>query len=350
MSGDLIVVRDSVRSMFAAQARLDDARLNGASRSAWAELESLGMTGVGVSEELGGSGGTLTDAATLVFEVGRQAVAVPLAETTMLAGWLDGLAGWSWTGSAETVAPLDPAHARCVIDGNELWLDGSLRAVPWGRVAQRIVVLAEADGTTVQAAIDPSQREVVQFDNIAGEPRDDIRFDALRLSPAQWAYSVVDRDAVRRRGALARSVAMAGAMTAVFDLTVGYAAARKQFGRPISKFQAVQQLLARLAEEVVTAVTAARAAVDAVESGFGTLATMAAKIRVSRSATHVARLAHQIHGAIGVTEEYQLQALTTRLWCWRDDFGNEAEWSAALTALTLSDSASLWDTLTSRTS
>ena len=350
MSSDLVMLRDSVRAMFAKQAKSVGSGLPGTSNEAWSELELLGMTGVGVSEALGGSGGTLTDAATLVFEVGRHAAAVPLAETIMLAHWLDAIGGWRWTGGAETVALLDPAHASCTIDADELVLSGSVSAVPWGRVAQRIIVVSEVGGRTVQAAIDPSQVDVVQFDDIASEPRDNIRLDGLRLPRTQWTVSAVNREAVRRRGALARTVAMAGVMTAVFDLTVHYAGAREQFGKPIGRFQAVQQLLARMTGEVAIAITAARAAVDAVESGNGALATVTAKIRVSRSATNVARLAHQIHGAIGVTEEYRLQLLTNRLWCWRDEFGTEAEWGAVLATSLLGDASSLWKTVTATTS
>jgi acyl-CoA dehydrogenase len=346
VSADAALLRDTARSLFSAQKKLAGEGSPGGAGATWDELESLGMTGAGVSEGLGGSGGTLSDAATLVFEAARHAAAVPLAETTMIAGWLDELASWSWTGGPETVALLDPVPARCSLDADAMVLDGELLAVPWGRVARRVIAFAECDGKPVQAAIDTSRVIVVEVDNIAGEPRDTIRLDGLRLAPTEWAFSAVDRQAVRRRGALARSVAMAGVMTAVFELTVGYAQDRVQFGRPISRFQAVQQLLAQLAGEVAIAVTAARAAVDHAESGDGALAAVAAKIRVSRSATNVARLAHQIFGAIGVTEECELQALTNRLWCWRDEFGTEAEWGAVLTTSMLGDASRLWETIT----
>jgi acyl-CoA dehydrogenase len=349
MSADAALLRDTARSLFAARKGQDGEGSSGAWAATWEELEQLGMTGAGVSEAIGGSGGTLTDAATLVFEAGRHAAAIPLAETTMVAGWLDELAGWPWTGGAETVALLDPTRARCSLDVDSLLLDGEVRAVPWGRAARRVILVGQCDGKSVQAAVEAGRFALDEVDDIAGEPRDTIRLDGLRLAPAEWAFSVVDRETVRRRGALARSVAMAGVMTAIFELTTGYAAGRTQFGRPINRFQAVQQLLARLAGEVAIAVTAARAAVDDVESGGTGLAAVAAKIRVSRSATNVARLAHQIHGAIGVTDEYELHTLTNRLWCWRDEFGTEAEWGAALTASILGDASGVWEMITANT-
>jgi acyl-CoA dehydrogenase len=57
----------------------------------------------------------------------------------------------------------------------------------------------------------------------------------------------------------------------------------------------------------------------------------------------VARLAHQIHGAIGVTEEHRLRQVTLRLWSWREEYGNEAFWEARLGALPEDP----WDTVLS---
>ena len=65
------------------------------------------MTGIGISELSSGSGGTLLDAATVVFEVSRTATAIPIGETAMLGGWLSGLVQWEWTGAAETAALAD---------------------------------------------------------------------------------------------------------------------------------------------------------------------------------------------------------------------------------------------------
>src|SRR5258708_24840373 len=136
-------------------------------------------------------------------------------------------------------------------------------------------------------------------------------------------------------GATVRSVETAGALEAVLALTVRYANERIAFERPIAKFQAVQHNLARLAGEVAAAMTAAHSAADAIahaerfdDAIF--LEATAAKIRSAEAAQEGAAIAHQVHGAIGFTSEHILHRYTLRLLAWRDDFGNESYWAAAL--------------------
>ncbi|HET9664840.1 MAG TPA: acyl-CoA dehydrogenase family protein, partial [Burkholderiales bacterium] len=132
------------------------------------------------------------------------------------------------------------------------------------------------------------------------------------------------------------------------ELAVHYAQERVQFGRRIGQFQAVQQELARFAAEVAAAVAAALSAAGAMERGSDvTLAVASAKIRTAEAARAGALIAHQVHGAIGVTDEYPLHHATLRLWSWREEFGNEAEWAATLGGLMQKRGADgLWPALT----
>jgi acyl-CoA dehydrogenase len=97
----------------------------------------------------------------------------------------------------------------------------------------------------------------------------------------------------------------------------------------------VQHNLARLAGEVAAAMTAAGSAADAIaraatfDDGIF-LEAAAAKIRCAEAAAEGAAIAHQVHGAIGFTKEHVLHRFTLRLLGWRDDFGNESHWAAAL--------------------
>jgi acyl-CoA dehydrogenase len=133
-------------------------------------------------------------------------------------------------------------------------------------------------------------------------------------------------DELRLRGALMRSVQMVGAMERILALTVAYASERHQFGQPLNRFQAIQQLVATLAAEVALAA----AALDAVLADPTPRRIGIAKIAAGRSAGVVAAIAHQVHGAIGFTQEHQLHRFTTRLWRWRDEYGTEAAWSESL--------------------
>jgi acyl-CoA dehydrogenase len=187
--------------------------------------------------------------------------------------------------------------------------------------------------------------------NIANEARDTLRFDGLALSAdaARPVGDGVSRAGLYQRGALARATMMSGAMENAMDLACTYAQQRVQFGRPISKFQAVQHNLAVLASQTAAAVAAANMGIqslnrDAERQAF-TIAM--AKTRVGEAATLVCELAHQAHGAIGFTKEYALQLSTRRLWSWREEFGSDPEWAARVGAYFCGQGADeLWPILT----
>jgi acyl-CoA dehydrogenase len=147
---------------------------------------------------------------------------------------------------------------------------------------------------------------------------------------------------------------MAGAMGQALALSIDHVNTRQQFGRPLGKFQAVQQSLAVMACEVraVGAAAAAMAArLDAV--GLDTSAAgfeiAAAKLRANRAVGVVTAIAHQVHGAIGFTREYELNRVTIPLMRWRGTDGNDAHWAQAL-GRQVADlgGRGLWETLTAR--
>ncbi|MFB9743737.1 acyl-CoA dehydrogenase family protein [Pseudonocardia sulfidoxydans] len=133
---------------------------------------------------------------------------------------------------------------------------------------------------------------------------------------------------------------------------VGYAGEREQFGRPIGRFQAIQQQLALAAAEVAAGGAAAESAArvvvrDGITAPTAELAVAAAKVRTGQAATEVARVAHQVHGAIGFTREHDLRLTTTRLWAWRDEDGTDGDWAQRIGDLTLAAGADgLWPLVT----
>ena len=155
------------------------------------------------------------------------------------------------------------------------------------------------------------------------------------MKPIAVAPANLDQTALMLMGCTVRSVETAGALEAILDMTVRYSNERVAFERPIAKFQAVQHNLARLAGEVSAAMTAAYSAADAIAraNAFDDvvfLEATAAKIRSAEAAQEGAAIAHQVHGAIGFTNEHILHRYTLRMLSWRDDFGNESYWAAAL--------------------
>jgi acyl-CoA dehydrogenase len=148
-----------------------------------------------------------------------------------------------------------------------------------------------------------------------------------------------------------RSAQIAGAMQAALALAVDHANTRKQFGRPIGRFQAVQQQLAVFAAETSAASVAAAAAARAVDRrGLAAAAFEigCAKITVGEAATRGAAIAHQVFAAMGITEEHQLHHFTRRLWSWREEGGSEAFWARRIGQEAQALPGALWPFITAR--
>jgi acyl-CoA dehydrogenase len=303
----------------------------------WSVLEETGLALAGVPEEAGGSGGALAEAAAVVRIAAAHAVPAPVAETALLGGWLLAEAGFSVPSGQLTALALDEGSLRR--QGSGWVLDGRARRVPWARGAAALAVLA--DGHV--ALVSPQAAAVELGENLAGEPRDDVSFEGVSLADddVRSAHNAIDAEALRVRGALARAIGLAGALEQILDLTVFYANERRQFGRPIGRFQAIQHSIALLAGEVA----AARGAVDLAVERPEALWVGIAKVRAGDAATQAAAIAHQVHGAIGYTEEHELHHLSRRLWAWRDEYGSEEEWAVRVGTIVASTDG-LWPLLT----
>jgi acyl-CoA dehydrogenase len=331
----------------------------------WQRLEDGGFTLLGIDESHGGSGGGLLDAVAVLEQAGRHAVAIPIAETMLLAGWLLGEVGLDIPAGPLSFGPTTSGLASLTLEpgpSGEVIARGQLELVPWAGSATHIVAVAQR-GQTFQViripmsaaggdgADDPDRAVRIEPGlNVAGEPRDRvilnglvIEVDAMAELPAGW-----DHSQLQRRGALARAVMMAGAAQTVLDQTRSYTAVREQFGRPLARFQAVQQSLAALAAEVTAVQLSADAAAVALANDDPTarVAVASAKAYASAAAGTIASIGHQLHGAIGFTQESQLGLFTTRLWAWREEFGNELAWRGTVADLGFQRDADFWGLLT----
>lgn len=290
----------------------------------WAAVEEAGFGAALLPEAAGGFGGTVQEAMGLVRVAAGHAAPIPLAET-MLAGWLLAQAGIEVGSGPATIGPVRAEdRIEAVREGAGWRVRGTVRRVPWGRMA-RLVVMVEAQGGSVVVDLGVKAGEVTQGANLAGEPRDTVVIDRIVAAEAVGPGGA-GVATLRAAGAALRTNQIAGALGRVLALTSGYVQTRVQFGRALGKFQAVQQSMAVLAGQAAAAQAAADLAADAFAAGMCPVVIGAAKGRAGEAASVAAGIAHQMHGAIGFTQEYELQRLTRRLWSWRDEFGNESEW------------------------
>ena len=319
----------------------------------WRALDDAGFPSALVCEDKGGAGLGWTHAFSLLDAVGRHAAPVPLAEA-LGARWLLAVAGLAIPAGLAVCIPANQLGTKDM-PGGRVELSGVLHRVPWGRAASILVILADHESGPRLVALDNNKLRGSwrAGSNLAGEPRDTLHLDVPLTAP--WHSAPLGAQALYALGAATRSAMMAGALRGVLDLSIDYANLRHQFGRPIARFQVVQHQLALLAAHCAAARSSAEAAFEALDHALARtpatpqndMAVQAAKIRCGEAAGLGASIAHQTFGAIGFTEEHVLHHYTKRLWSWRDEFGNEAFWSAKLGQQTLqAGPEALWPALT----
>ncbi len=285
----------------------------------WAAVEEAGLLRSLVPEAAGGFGVAVADALSLLRVAGAHAVPLPLAET-MLAGWLLAGANLAIPDGPMTVGPVRDGEALAWTAGR---VTGTLTRIPWARDVAHLVAVAGDQLVLIGReafTIEPGE-------NIAREPRDTVHVDGAAIAAGPAGVTGSDLIAA---GAAMRTQQIAGALTRLTEMTTQYAQDRVQFGRPLGKFQAVQQNLAVVPGQTAAAAAAADLSAQAVAEGLKILPIAAGKARAGEAAGIAAAIAHQIHGAIGFTLEHNLQFLTRRLWSWRDEFGKDSVWQRRL--------------------
>ncbi|WP_123028728.1 acyl-CoA dehydrogenase [Mycolicibacterium stellerae] len=303
----------------------------------WNALAGSGLTRVGLVEELGGVGGELSDAVSVIARAAQAGLDGPLTEPLLMAGHL---AASSGTALPEGTLSVGIARVSWLgsLPGDHLDIASTTAGDTTG-CEHLWVVGRTAGGGTALLRTQPDH---------AGRAL--LRGSVLHCDPSV----VVETELL---GALGRSAQILGALRACLQLSISYTAARTQFGRPLSSHQVVQHGLAAMATEVAAAETAVQSAVDhtahagAALDAEASLAIAAAKVQTSIVATKVAQSAHQLHGAMGLTTEYPLQHYTSRLWAWRDEYGTEFSWSNHISDLVRSHyNGDIWQALTAQSS
>jgi acyl-CoA dehydrogenase len=317
----------------------------------WHTLTEAGLPLSWVPEDCDGSGAGMAEGFSVLSSAGRFAVAVPLAET-MLAGWLLAQAKIASPVGAMTVAPANPKDRIALnADGT---MSGRARGVPFAQEAHHIAVLANGSGGLSIALIALSACRIEAGRNLADDGNDTVTFNNAKpvvLKPAPKGFG---QTSLLLLGAVARSLQIAGALESILDISVRYSNERVAFEKKISKFQAVQHNLAKLAGEAAAALAAASSAADAIANSTAFddavfLEAASAKIRCAEAAEKGAAIAHQVHGAIGFTLEHILHRYTLRALAWRDDFGHDSYWAVELGKLVAARGADeLWPLVASR--
>jgi acyl-CoA dehydrogenase len=303
---------DAVRQLLSDQCTPNQVRAieSGDSPQAmWGFIEAAGFADALVPEAHGGAGLSLAHVFGVLELCGSFALPVPLAETMLARALL------AQAGAERPVGSLALAEGRRAVDGG-------LRCdiVRLGRVADMVLVASDVGWYVLPVAQATAGPAAFCLDA-------SLQWTAEQLTAAVGVdVQLAAGCDVRTLQACLYAAQLSGALSAVFQRTLQYANDRNQFGRPIGKFQAIQHQLAVMSEHVFSARMAAQLGC----SGDGVvpdrLRVAVAKARASEAALVVAEHSHSIHGAIGFTEEYDLQLFTRRLHAWRQAAGSESFW------------------------
>ncbi|CAA2158874.1 Cyclohex-1-ene-1-carbonyl-CoA dehydrogenase [Methylobacterium brachiatum] len=316
----------------------------------WRALNDSGLPLALVPEAADGIGLEARTAALLIRRCGQAALPLPLPETIAGAALWAAAGGGAPEGALTLVPAGSPVRITRRADG--FVLDGRAAQVPWGgSVAALLVDAIDAAGVRHLVRITAPGTVRDTRHNLAGEPRDALdltgctaAIDEVRTAP-DWAAEV-GVGSVEAAGAWVRAQQLVGAMETCLASALDHARERQQFGRPLAKFQAIQHMLAEAAGHVAAATASADLAAACWGDARFVLATAIAKARCGEAAGHVAAICHQIHGAMGFTQEHPLHRATRRLWSWRDEFGSDALWQERIgRAVCAGGGTALWPML-----
>jgi alkylation response protein AidB-like acyl-CoA dehydrogenase len=313
-------IRDSIRQQL--QREMSWERVGAALASGhhdgplWKRLAADGWLGLAFPESAGGGGAELLDIAVALEELSRAAAVVPFAETMACAYTLT-RGGTDEGRAALATAILENAGAvtqalgpQAGEDGHRSFsagtLRGSARYVDYGLSCTHHLVGARQDGRERLFLVDARAPGVTQrsLRNIGHTPQSTASYADVAAVPAG------DEDAVALLSQVSTvlcCVQLLAFAQQSLDITVGYVKDREQFGRPLGSFQAVQQQAADMALAVEATRYLTYEAVWKVDHGTASAADVAtAKAAASRTAVSVTMTAHQLHGGMGMTEEYPL--------------------------------------------
>lgn len=354
------LLRQSLETVLARHATFEQRREAhaspaGHSAAAWAAYAELGLLALGMPEAHDGLPGNLADIA-MAAELLGGALALEPYRATMIAARLIAATGTtaqqaSWlpaiaAGSAKAALAHDepglrfgdPIAARAVREASGWRLSGRKTVVPGGDAADIFIVSAQTEDRLALFLVPAERIERKAYRCFDWTGAADLDLTGLLLPDE----ARLDGDAVHLARALDEATALAcadavGAIRAANRLTQDYTRTRRQFGTAIGTFQVLQHRMVdmAIAEEMAAPITAsAIAACEGHDAEARARAVSAAKVKVGESARYVAQQCVQIHGGMGLTQEYPAAHYFARLGLFERAFGDQDDHLRRFAALT----------------
>jgi acyl-CoA dehydrogenase len=304
----------------------------------WNDIEEQGLSRIIVKEKFNGSGLPFSFILPLIKMSNNFGTPLPFSET-ILSNYLLSESDINPPNGIVTFAT-DGVDIN--ITNNKI--SGNLRSIPFLNLTDKIILITEIKNIKNIILLHNTSEKLEPKKNFLADPRFDLQIKNCEIIDIKPLNSKID---FNHLGALMRSAQMIGSMEKALDLSIDYCSQRKQFGRTLSKFQAIQHQISEMAVEL-SASSAALSAVGNIDEANKNIQDIAIlKIRAGIAAGKIIAISHQVHGAIGFTQEYELAYFTRNLNSWRNDFGNENFWETFLGKKFLENSnQNLWEYLT----
>jgi len=290
----------------------------------WSDLSSVGFADALLPESAEGAGLSLTEVWPMLFSMGRHVLPLPYAQTVLARAWLQ---------QARTTTC---AKASVLAQGLP---EGTLTFAPFRVATEDAGVQASSVsfGLTANWVLAQSETKVWLLPTAQAQRTSSGGYGSIDAD-LSWPADVAEASLLghfeqpqfRELLALSLAVLIAGAADRVFEMTLGWANQREQFGKPIGRFQALQQQISEVAEQVFGARMAAEMACRGAAWQPAPALAALAKAQTSQAVARIVAVAHAVHGAIGVTQEFDLQLYTRRLNEWARAGGGAGYWSGVL--------------------
>jgi alkylation response protein AidB-like acyl-CoA dehydrogenase len=355
------MLRDSARGLISDKAPVSHLRhlrdskdATGFSRELWKDFAEMGFSGLLIAEEFGGSGLGYVEAGVIMEEIGRTLMPSPFLSTAVVAG-----SALSRGGSAaqkfEYLPKISAGNllATLAVDegtkhrplqielqatrsGNGFKLNGSKAMVVDGHVADLLIVAARSAGSSGEESgvtlflVDPKAKGIatertimVDSHNAARIEFDNVEVDADHvLGEVDQGFALLEGVLNVGRGAVASE--MVGLSEEVFTRTVNYLKERKQFGKAIGEFQALQHRAAQLYIDIEITRAAVLKALQTLDADLdkATSAVAVAKARAGTTATRAVQEGVQMHGGMGMTDQFDIGFFMKRARVCEELFGD----------------------------
>ena len=357
------MLRDSARGFLDEKApasalrKLRDERSEeGFSHALWKEMAEMGWSGILIDEEHGGSGFGFVGAGVLAEEMGRTLTASPFLSTSILAAtalnkfandaakqeYLPKIAaaGIVMALAVDEGRKHDPANTAMKAEksGNGFKLSGSKTFVADGHVADKLIVAARTAGSPGEEAgislflVDAKAKGVERERTIMVDSRNAARvnFENVAVTGEDVIGELDDGHAalegVLSAGRAGLAAELSGSAQQAFEMTTTYLKERTQFGKVIGSFQALQHRAAHLYCEIELVKSVTLKALQDLDNAFGMAGVTAslAKAKAGEVAKLASQEAVQMHGGIGMTDEYDIGLYMKRIRVAQEMFGDSA--------------------------